>query len=685
MNVMSRLRVFFALLLALPLLAQLPKHSEAIVAWRDAVARAESEHKALLVFFRPKRCSACERFQRDVVPHPTISRRMPNIVFVAIQFSPGDTAVPWPAKEPGLGLFDGTGTLRAKWIGVAGTATLGAVLDNVIAAAPHFDRAAALERRLPYAGAVELSIGMMKLGRPAEARATLEEAIAKGSPETRQLATAALAVLDRTRTSSTPIAADTSAIRLLPPDAQVVTGRHLIRTLVNSPAVARVVFTIDGKEIASVTHPPFSTPARFSRIPQAHEIVAVAYDSDGTVVGRDERRVNDGGEVFWIRLNEPAVDPAAGLVSVSIALRAPSARRIVTVTVSWNEKTMSVLTSAPWTTSISVPPHEVGVLRAVAQLDDGRTAEDAMPLNAGAFVERAEVQMVELPVTVTDGGKPVAALRTADLVVQEGPTRRTVESISAGVEAPVTIGMLIDTSGSMHETLPDVQEAAIRFLDSVLQPHDRAFVVSFDSKATLLQPPTADREALRRSIMGLSPRGSTALNDAMVLALLQFEGVKGRRALVVFTDGFDWASRYKADDLKRFSRRMNVPIHAISPAFVEPTPGKPLGPAIGLSHLDRGKIPPSPPGVSPTTLHARRALSELREVASASGGRLHELSSLDRLDAIYKRIAEALDAQMLVTIRTEPGTSDNEWRPVNVTAVARNIEVRAPAGYYAPR
>src|SRR5206468_9255958 len=107
-------------------------------------------------------------------------------------------------------------------------------------------------------------------------------------------------------------------------------------------------------------------------------------------------------------------------------------------------------------------------------------------------------------------------------------------------------------------------------------------------------------------------------------------------------------------------------------------------PGIAMAVVPRGpgrfaSVPPTQPS------HAELAFEDLKSVARASGGQLHEVKKLEHLGAVYSLIAEALRAQMLITIRTEPGTSDNEWRAVSVTAAARNLDVRAPAGYYAPR
>ncbi|MFZ2492868.1 MAG: hypothetical protein WA208_15405, partial [Thermoanaerobaculia bacterium] len=228
-------------------------------------------------------------------------------------------------------------------------------------------------------------------------------------------------------------------------------------------------------------------------------------------------------------------------------------------------------------------------------------------------------------------------------------------------------------------------EAALRFLESVLGPSDRAFIMAFHSEGRLLQPPTSDHELLRRTIMSLQlqPQAPTAVHDAMILGLLQFEGVRGRRALIMFTDGLDQGSRYNADDLTAMSRRSNVPVYIVTPPL-------PTVATVRQSVATPTVRPDSQPGVArpptmtPIVIRKLEPRAEkLYEVADASGGRLHEVGRLGALGKIYDSIGEALEAQALVTIRTDPATKENEWRTIDVDIAG--AEVRAPAGYFAPR
>lgn len=626
------------------------------------LARAESEHKPVVVLFREPVCQRCDVLERETLVHPTIQRRLPAVVF-GIE----------PAATTGLALFDRRGRLYATWPFVPATTNLGIILESIAVVAPYLERAASR----PDADAqVEIGTVLALLGRPKEARAALARAQLDGSVEARQAAAVTNAILDanegepeKALEALEPIAAEPATpqiaedarraieaihkaatpvqarvIRLIPPRGQLIRGSRVLRALVGSDAVARVDFILDGELLTRVHSEPFLTSVDFGSIPERHSILAVAFDRKGRELGRDQRVVNEAGETFRVRLIEPRAGAVQETTRVVLDVRTPAGRKVRRVALSWNEAERAVLTHTPWDTEVRIPSGTPGVLRAVAELDDGRTVEDAVLLNAPGYAGDASVQLVQLPITVLGG-----AIEASALEVREGTRLRRVEALAGPSETPLTVGLLMDVSDSVHKTLPDLQEAAIQFLRATLGSRDRAFLVSFDSRVRLVQPATSDRDLLEKAIMRLRPDGLTSLYDAMMLGLLQFEGVQGRRAMIVFSDGIDRTSAYRAADVKEMARRANVPIHVIE--------------AIPVEENDGALLP----------------------LAKSTGGTAHQLATLDALPTAYEAIQASLRAQFLAFIRTEPASRDNEWRKVTVSSPGPKPTLLAPEGYYAGR
>lgn len=643
-------------------------------AWRDLLARAQRERKPIVVFFRVDNCERCESFERVTVRHPMIERRLPAVVFGVL---------PGKAREDAhVEFFDRAGTPRARWPIVPDTTNLGIILDSVVAVAPRFERAVQLSEAGELGdGELEAAIGLARLGRITDARISLACAREHGNPETRQTAIVSSAVLDANRgmtahalvdleqVAANPVtskiaddarAAITAirngvapppppprAIRILPLGRQVVSGPHPVKTHVLSPAVAQVSFSLDGREIRRVERPPFSTTLDFGRVPENHSIRVTAFDRNGSEIASDERVVNEAGELFWVRLTSPKEGPVGAVVRVSMKVRAPAARRVRRVFVSWNDAERAVLTVAPWESSIRIPHGQVGVLRVVAELEDGRTSEDAVLLNAGGAAGAANVQLVELPITVLRRSGIDPEITLDRITVREGKQVRRVEAVATAAETPLTVGLLIDVSDSMQKTLPDLQQAEDHRVVERREPvrpdaHDLAAQQRRVRRHGLHEPRVAVEGDEERAIALAENR-----LDEADRRLLQFEGIKGRRAMIVFSDGLDRTSLYRADEVRELSRRVNVPIHVVEAIPIEPTDG------------------------------------ELKRVAHATGGTAHLLEQLDALPGVYAQIEAALRAQLLAFIRTDPATRENEWRGVQVEVKGDDLEVFAPEGYYA--
>src|SRR5258708_37336962 len=125
------------------------------------------------------------------------------------------------------------------------------------------------------------------------------------------------------------------------------------------------------------------------------------------------------------------------------------------------------------------------------------------------------------------------------------------------------MGVRVDSSASMPEPLPGGEQAAMGFPDSSIGPKGRASPVSFDNEPYLLTKLTNRKDKIFRSFAGMRAEGSTALYDAIVYGLYQFTGVKGKKALVILTDGKDTASKFDFETALDYVKRSGIAVYGI--------------------------------------------------------------------------------------------------------------------------
>jgi VWFA-related protein len=215
---------------------------------------------------------------------------------------------------------------------------------------------------------------------------------------------------------------------------------------------------------------------------------------------------------------------------------------------------------------------------------------------------------------------------------------------------PLTVGVVLDTSGSMSESLGEAQRAATEFLRRVLEPGDRAFAVAFSDVPTLLMPPTDDVDVVAEALAGARADGWTVLHDAVITGLSYFRDVEGQQALVLLSDGDDTASSFGFDDALEYARRSEAAIYTIGLQIP------------GSSFQVRGK---------------------LSRLASETGGRSFFISRAEELDQVYDEIEEELRSRYLVAYAPDPVPEPGSgFREVGVKVKKRGVRTRTQRGYY---
>jgi Ca-activated chloride channel family protein len=507
-------------------------------------------------------------------------------------------------------------------------------------------------RRYLYPGQYKLVLKIADSNQNAEAHLT-EKLTVPEQPDAPPPVVAA--ARDESRTALKKTAADSSllpsAIAILPIAKELATGLQRIETR-TAEGIRAVDFFLNGSKVMTKTRPPFEADVNLGALPRKQTVRVVAYGPDGRAVGEDEYVVNEGKEVFRVRILTPEKGAkVSGPVRVVAAVAVPEDKTLQKLEFYNNETRVATLYQQPFEQTVRIKDTKsLGYVRVVGTLDDGSIAEDLRYVNAPEYISEVTVDAVELYTTVTDKGRPVSGLQVTNFKVFEDGAIQKIESFDYVKNLPLTVGVAVDTSASMLESLPEVQKAATAFLDYTLGAKDRAFTVSFDNEPYILAKLTNRKERLIRSLGGMRAEGSTALYDAIVYSLYQFSGVKGKKALVLLTDGKDTASKFEFDTMLEYVKKSGISIYAI-------------GFRIPAAELE--------------------VKSKLNKVASVTGGQTFYVNDASHLDSVYKQINEELRSQYFLTYYSTAGAANkDQWRKVEVKVEPSSMVARAISGYY---
>ena len=309
---------------------------------------------------------------------------------------------------------------------------------------------------------------------------------------------------------------------------------------------------------------------------------------------------------------------------------------------------------------------------------------------------RTGVELVNVTATVTDrSGRFVPGLQQSDFLVFEDERPVEVAHFSAE-RVPVSLGIVLDTSGSMAgDKIANARAAIERFLDR-LEPEDEVFLYVFASGVELLQNWTTDRDAARAAVRRTRADGGTAMYDAVVEAVpMAQEGRNRKKAVVLISDGNDTNSRTDMRDVRQVVRETEVLIYAVGIAGEEqPTirlrppsnPPRPIPfpiPGRRRPRFPELLAPQFPPGMGRAGRVADRLnVAALREITDESGGRTETVRTARDLDQATAGIADELSRQYHLGY-TSPGHQDGRWHTIRVEMRDHSFRVRARRGYMA--
>jgi Ca-activated chloride channel family protein len=299
----------------------------------------------------------------------------------------------------------------------------------------------------------------------------------------------------------------------------------------------------------------------------------------------------------------------------------------------------------PWDAGPAVVEHN---LRAVAQLADGSRLVATVRTAGAGYVESVDVDVIQVPVVVTEGGRFVEGLtREAFALREDGRPQRI--TFFAAADSPLEVVVAIDVSGSMSAALDGVKAAVTRFLRA-LRPTDSVTLLGFNDTVFTIARNAKTVEERVAAVAQLESWGGTALYDAASRGISMLGRRPGRRALVMFTDGDDKVSRLTQDDVRRKLDSGNVMFYGVA-----------QGRAVDTVELEQ----------------------VLRQFAQSTGGRAFAERDAAGLDRAFRQIVDELSHHYLLGYTSTNPARDGTWRRVEVDTPGRKLRIRAREGYRA--
>jgi VWFA-related protein len=300
-------------------------------------------------------------------------------------------------------------------------------------------------------------------------------------------------------------------------------------------------------------------------------------------------------------------------------------------------------------------------------------------------IERVDVTLVNVLAVVKDRpGRFVTNLRREDFRLYEDGVEQQITHFAAA-QAPFTVILLLDTSGSARFRLKDIQDAAMSFVE-LLRPEDRVAVVAFSDEVEVLAEPTSDRAALREAIWRAGAGDGTHLYDAVDFTIRQrLDRMPGRKALVLFTDGVDNVSRLAGlDNTIREAHSLDGLIYTVQyDTFLEGVSAVVAGGSVpGLDN-------PSVISTKSSRVYPRgfsekdyaRARDYLEKLASATGARYYHADDLPKIREAFAQVAEELRSQYSLGYYPKHPPGDGRAHEIKVRLNNPGLLVRARSSY----
>ena len=302
-----------------------------------------------------------------------------------------------------------------------------------------------------------------------------------------------------------------------------------------------------------------------------------------------------------------------------------------------------------WSDENPFEPREIAVEVSDAS---GRSARDVVFLEPYEVMERAEVSSVILEATVQDkAGRFVSGMDAASFALTEDEVPQTLDVVKPET-LPATYTLLVDSSQSMNRRIGFVRDAAAA-LTTFLRPQDRIIVAPFEKRLGTITGPTDDRTTVADAISEIRSHGGTAIRDALAQTAKMIEGVDGRHAVVLFSDGYDEHSTTPLEETIAAIQKTGASVYVVG---------------IG--------------GVAGISMKGERLL---RQLSAVTGGKAFFPARELDLQGVHEKVASDVQRRYVVSYTPKNQKVDGTWRRVILRTVDPAYTVRTRPGYYAPK
>lgn len=443
------------------------------------------------------------------------------------------------------------------------------------------------------------------------------------------------------------VAAERSgSLRIQPPRRDLAPNLFIVEVDAD-PLVKRVEFYVAEKKIFTRNSRPFRAELDLGAIPKRVEIRVVGYDASGRYVDADSWIVNERENPLEVKITRTRTPD--GITHVKLTVQNGRSTALKSVELFANDRKLKTWDGPPYRIDLE-PAVLTGAefLRATVIDESGLEASDLVFMDGRRFTESIEVNLVELPVTVLDErGAAIVDLKEASFQVLEDGKPQKISDFAFSADLPLSIGVLVDHSGSMKPRIEEARKAAIGFFEQILSSRDQAFFGGFSWQTSRSSAMVSDVASLKRQVSDMPDAdGGTALYDAIISGLYQFRGIEGRKALLIVTDGEDTVSRVEYDRMLEYVRSARVPLYFIG---------------IGVSPLVGG--------------------GKLKALAAETGGIAYFIGKVEELKETYAALEKELRSQYLIGYYTQGGADSDKYRLVEVKTDRQGARVRTIRGF----